>query len=364
GPGSPLVIRTPGGDSVRLIAYEAIRDVHFPNPEQHAALMPTLIWRVEAERAGPSQVRMAYRVNGLAWSGAYEFILADGGSRADLNGRLALENHSGGDFKNARVRLIRSEKGSKPALFGEPGAWPGGREEAPSDLRYSYGSETMTFERLVVGHTPLQTYDLKEPLSLRAGDEKYVRWCAADDLAVKTFHVYDGVKADRVARNLKSDWSFGTQYRTTVETHVEFENSEESGLGLPLPPGRVRLYRMGEEEALDLMGEAGLAATDVGESVHFRLGPSRGLKGKRERVGYREVKPFHEFEETFRILLENDSEQEAEIRVVEHLYRWHEFEIIKADAEFQSTGEQTIEFNVVLKAEGRREVNYTVRYRW
>ncbi len=73
---------------------------------------------------------------------------------------------------------------------------------------------------------------------------------------------------------------------------------------------------------------------------------------------------MHEYEETFEIRLTNLGEEAALVRVVEHLYRGPEFEIVKADSEYTQTGPQTIEFRPELKPGARRALHYTVRYRW
>ena len=53
-----------------------------------------------------------------------------------------------------------------------------------------------------------------------------------------------------------------------------------------------------------------------------------------------------------------------EIRVVERLYRWPDFEIVKADFEYREIGPQTIEFRPVIKAGGSLTLRYTVRFRY
>ena len=50
--------------------------------------------------------------------------------------------------------------------------------------------------------------------------------------------------------------------------------------------------------------------------------------------------------------------------MVEHLYRWVDYEIVKADADYTATAPQTVEFRPVLKPGGKKSIHYTVRYRW
>ena len=52
------------------------------------------------------------------------------------------------------------------------------------------------------------------------------------------------------------------------------------------------------------------------------------------------------------------------MNVMEHLYRWPEYEILKSDSEYEEAGPQKISFRVLLKPGGSRSLHYTVRYRW
>jgi hypothetical protein len=131
-----------------------------------------------------------------------------------------------------------------------------------------------------------------------------------------------------------------------------------------LPTGRLRVLQQRADGSLDFLGEDSLAATPAEGIGHVRVGPARGLLGERERTGYSEVKPLHEYEESFEISLANDTAEDVEVRVVEHLYRWREYEIVKSDTEYDTAAPQTLEFRPALKAGGKRSIHYTVRYRW
>ena len=63
-------------------------------------------------------------------------------------------------------------------------------------------------------------------------------------------YVYDGLKIDwnqwRGYRmeNLRNNQDLGTEMETKVAVMREFKNSEANHLGMPLPKGRVRFYKM------------------------------------------------------------------------------------------------------------------------
>ena len=53
-----------------------------------------------------------------------------------------------------------------------------------------------------------------------------------------------------------------------------------------------------------------------------------------------------------------------EIRVVEHLYRWINWDIVEKSDTFLKTDSQTIEFRVQVPAGGEKTITYKVHYSW
>lgn len=356
-----LMLGLADGSVVSFASPEQAGEVTFPDAGRSAYLEPTLIWRARSAQEGQQNLRLSYLARGVSWQAAYDVVLGEGGAAGSLAARIAVRNDSGGRFQDARIKLILSEKGrATPAGAEGPRVFD---SEGPAQ-RYAYRATEPQAERGVASLAPVETYELSSPLTLDPGQESFTQLAWTDTLPVSRFYVYDGVRFDRFQRNRRNDWNYGTEFHTTVDTHLEFQNVTSGGLGFNLPPGRINLYQRRGEGAIDLLGSDVMAAVRAGDSGHARIGPARGLRGERERTGYTEVKPLHEYEESFEIRLANDSDQDVQIRVVEHLYRWHDYEIVKSDAEYTTIAQQTIEFRPDLKPGGRRSIHYTVRYRW
>jgi hypothetical protein len=62
--------------------------------------------------------------------------------------------------------------------------------------------------------------------------------------------------------------------------------------------------------------------------------------------------------------LRNRKKEPVEIRVVEHLYRWSNWEITKKSDDFVKKDSQTIEFRIPVKPDEERTVTYSVHYSW
>ncbi len=355
-PADPLILAAPDGSLLSYFHPAEAGRVTFPGAAKVVFDQPTLVWQARGAAEGQQNFRLGYLVRGLTWDVSYDVVLAAEGASARVSGRVGIRNESGGRFVEASLSLMETERG---LLAGEPA----GGNDAPAQ-RYPYGSSRPRDERTIANLAASQTYTLPRKVTIEDGESVYLPIVSAAQAPVRRIFVYDGVRFDRFQRNRRNDWNYGTEYHTTVDALLEFENTTAAGLGQDLPQGRLRLYQQGKEGAVDLLGSDILMAVAGGARGQARVGPARGLRGERERTGYTEVRPLHEYEESFEIRLSNDSGQAAEIRVVEHLYRWSEFEIVKSDAEYEVTGPQTIEFRPELKPGGKRAIHYTVRYRW
>jgi hypothetical protein len=144
----------------------------------------------------------------------------------------------------------------------------------------------------------------------------------------------------------------------------EFKNSAANQLGIPLPLGTVRFYRQDDEGQLQFTGENQIDHTPKDETLRIYTGNAFDLVGERKRTAFKSDSSNHWFDETFEITLRNHKTEAAEIRVVEHLYRWTNWEIREPSNTFLKTDAQTIEFRIPLKPDEERVVSYQVHYSW
>ncbi|MFX0198154.1 MAG: hypothetical protein ACFFCW_18705, partial [Candidatus Hodarchaeota archaeon] len=56
--------------------------------------------------------------------------------------------------------------------------------------------------------------------------------------------------------------------------------------------------------------------------------------------------------------------QTVEIRIVEHLYRWINWDIVQKSDDFIKTDSQTVEFRVLVEPGQEKVVTYKVHYTW
>ena len=144
----------------------------------------------------------------------------------------------------------------------------------------------------------------------------------------------------------------------------EFKNSEVNHLGIPLPKGRVRFYKQDDDGQPEFTGENVIDHTPKDETLRIYTGNAFDLVGERKRTNWKTSNNDHWADESFEIKLRNHKKEPVEIRVVEHLYRWTNWEIVNPSEPFVKTAAQVMEFRVQLKPDEEKTVTYTAHYTW
>src|SRR5258707_15609042 len=81
--------------------------------------------------------------------------------------------------------------------------------------------------------------------------------------------------------------SAGCAANTRVGAYVEFRTGAATGLGGPLPAGRVRVSKLDSADgSLEFIGEDVIGHTPKDETVRLRLGSAFDVVGERRQVDY------------------------------------------------------------------------------
>ena len=87
------------------------------------------------------------------------------------------------------------------------------------------------------------------------------------------------------------------------------------------------------------------------------------IVGERKQTNFKKIAD-RVIEESFEIKVRNHKKEDIEVRVVEHLYRWTDWEIVQKSMGFEKKDAQTIEFLTKIPKDGESVITYTVRYTW
>jgi hypothetical protein len=212
-------------------------------------------------------------------------------------------------------------------------------------------------------------YTLERSTTLRDRETKQVEFLRANSVHGNRLYVYDGLQIDPQYQgwnyeNIRENANYGTKSNPKVWAMLEFKNSKSNNLGMPLPAGRVRFYRHDSDGQVEFTGEDKIDHTPADETVRFYTGNAFDIVGERRRTYFRTNSQERWVDEAFEIKLRNHKTTPVEVRAVEHLYRWTNWEISQKSDDFKKNDAQTVEFRVPVPANGEKTVTYTVHYSW
>ena len=156
---------------------------------------------------------------------------------------------------------------------------------------------------------------------------------------------------------------FGISSNAKVEVFLVFENSEEDGLGIPLPSGRIRVSKLDEADgSYEFIGEDTIDHTPKNEEVMIKLGNAFDVVGERRQTAFSRGKNW--IVESFEIKIRNHKDQPVEVQVQEHLYRWTNAKVTNISHAHEMLDVRTMHIPVTIEKDGEAVITYTVRYDW
>lgn len=324
-----------------------------------AFLKPTLLWRLWTEKAGKHDTEFSYLTGGMRWEADYNAVAPEKGDSFEIIGWVTLENMSGKDFENASVKLMAGDVARvQPQDMNSVGNFEG-------SFRGMAGSPQVTERAFEEYHL----YTLPRPTTVLDREIKQVEFIRAANVPAKRVYVYDGFKVDELYRgwnyhSIRQEPSYGTLSNPKVWVMLEFQNSEKTHLGMPLPKGKVKVYRRDLDGRNEFIGEDQIDHTPKDETVRLYTGNAFDLVGERRQTNFKLDGRENSADESFEIKVRNHKKDEVEVRVVEHLYRWLQWEIATNSMEFAKTDARTIEFRPKVPADGEATIRYAVHYSW
>jgi hypothetical protein len=158
---------------------------------------------------------------------------------------------------------------------------------------------------------------------------------------------------------------------TKVDVILKLANDEKSGLGMPLPAGRLRIYLRDKADVADeldpagtpeFIGEDTIDHTAAGQTVSVRLGSAFDITGEHKQTDF--ARDEKSMTESFEIKLHNHKKAAVKVVVKEPMFRWSQWQITAASEKFEKKDGRTIEIPVEVGPGEEKVVTYTVKYTW
>lgn len=344
-----IVISNDTDKSLNMISRsENIKDIEFTELPEGLITKPTLMWKIANDKAGKHLAEVSYLTNGINWLCDYVVVTDANDKNIDLSGWVTIDNRSGVTYKNAGLKLIA---GDVHRVVKDDIDYNMGRRKsmAVAEAAAPQFDEKSFFE--------YHMYTLQRRTTVKNNQTKQISLLNAAAVPVTKLFIYDPSEYG---------WYYYHEGQSTkgqkVKVKVEVKNSQDNHLGMPLPKGKVKVYKKDTDGKLEFIGEDSIDHTPKDEKVRLYLGDAFDVVGERKRMDFKQY--GHTCDETIEISLRNHKNEDIEVTVVEHLWRYTNWNITSKTHEFTKKDAQTVEFKVAVPKNSEIKLTYSVHYWW
>jgi hypothetical protein len=353
---SGLVLRGADGNITALNDYASLR---FPELPGGLITRPTLVWDINASKAGSQRARVTYQTGGITWWSDYNLIFNAGKDAnsgfVDLSAWVSIINQSGATFEDAKLKLIAGDVHRAPAPQRA-------KEMVMMSARANVAESDAGFAEKAFDEFHLYTLGRKTTLPNNSTKQ------------IELFDQAKQIPARRLLVLSNAVGYFGGRYEDRnfpgggerkVDAYLEFRNDKASSLGVPLPAGRIRVSRLdAADNSLEFIGEDVIDHTPRDEKVRVQLGSAFDVVGERKQVDFTSDSRARWIEEEIEVEVRNHKDEDVEVQVREFLFRWTNWRILSSSQPYEKEDASTILFPVKVPKNSNKTVKYRVRYSW
>ncbi len=317
-----------------ILSQDKITDLQFPALPEGLITRPTLEWMLVSDRGGQREIEVSYMTSGMDWHAEYVAVVAADDRTLDLSGWVSVNNQSGATYANADLQLVAGDVHRVPRerRLGGNGRVRHLAAEAPQ----AKGFEEETFFEY-------HLYSLGRRTTLRDKETKQLALFSPAESEVKKLYESNPGRDNKKVRVV-----------------LEMVNSEETGLGMPLPKGKVRVYKRDRRDRLQFVGEDQIDHTPRDEKIRIFVGSAFDLVVERTEMDQRKIGPRTR-EVDVKIEVRNrKTDEDVVVIVQENLYG--DWRIMETSHEYEKKSARKIEFPVAVRAGEVETVTFTVRY--
>jgi hypothetical protein len=316
------------------------------NPD--VVTIPQLTAQVESKSKQDTKLSVAYLTRGLGWSADYVATLDSDSSVMNLEAWATVTNMTGAAFPDAKITLVagspnRSTRMTNTVMAGANFEDTGRFRAKPADLGLSPEASG-----------ELYAYPVPSTATISPDQMNRVRLLSSPRVSVKrvyTMHIGEDAY-----------WNVSNvPMRQNAQLAVNFVNSQNAGLGMPLPGGTVRVYEPGASGTLAYVGAAAIPDTPKDERASLTLtnvfdvtGHSRMMQTK--KLGKRRV------QRDYQAILRNAKTKPIDLHVTQTF--GNQWRIVSESVKSTRPDSSTALWIVRIPAGGQTKLTYSVVQSW
>jgi hypothetical protein len=355
-----LMLQSGNGD-VRLVSRGDVASIYLAKQSSELITKPTLVWKLSAEQAGKHAAQVTYQTSGLTWRADYNLVVNAKDSATDVGAWVTIMNESGATYPDAHLKLVAGDvQRVRPPQQVYGYAMNEAKAMGGADRSGGFAEKSF-FE--------YHLYTLGRTTSLSDGSTKQIElFPTRSNVPIEKTFVYYGLSEQWrywIAPSPNADQNLGSDSNKKVDIYLLLKNSAQNGMGIPLPAGRVRVYKRDEADSnLEFIGEDVIQHTPKDEQLMVKLGSAFDIVGERKQTDFKADYNGHVITESFEIKLRNHKAEPVKVVVKENLFRWVNWEITASSDKYEKQDYRTIHIPVEVPAGGEKTVTYSVKYTW
>lgn len=342
-----VVIMNPQDKSLNMITrQDNIKNIDFSQLPEGLITKPTLMWQIATDRPGKHLAEVSYLTKGISWSADYVVVVASDDKKIDLSGWVTIDNKSGATYKDASLKLIAGDvhRVQESERFPRP------------EMMLKVASVAPQFEEK--SFFEYHMYTLQRKAIVKDNQIKQISLLNAGDVSVTKLFIFEPAREPWWYSFRDSD----STKEQKVKVKIELSNSKDNNLGMPLPKGKIKVFKKDSDGKLEFIGEDSIDHTPKDEKIDLYLGDAFDVVAERKRIDYKTY--GRTTDETIEISIRNHKSEDIEVVVIEELWRYSNWNIMQKTHDFSKKDASTIEFKVPVVKDSEVKLRYTAHYWW
>jgi hypothetical protein len=321
--------------------------VVLPALPENLVSKPTLAWLLRNMRPAPQRVEASYLTAGISWKSDYVMLINAADSRTDLTGWVTINNQSGATYRDAALKLVAGDVNRAASRDDSRRALEmAAKAASPAVADREFKSE---------GFFEYHLYTLDGRTTIKESQTKQLTLLSAADIPVDKRFIYYGAASYH-----------RTQYGVPISNqkvgvYLDIRNTKENRLGVPLPKGKVRVYKADASGSQQLIGEDWIDHTPKDERVRIKMGEAFDVVGERVQKDWKRI-GSNLYEIEWEITLRNHKKEAVTIEVIEPMPG--DWEILKTTHPHEKLQAFTARWSIPVPKEGAATLGYRTRVRF
>jgi len=322
-------------------------NVVLPALPENLVSKPTLAWLLRNTRPAPQRVEASYLTGGISWKSDYVMLINAADSRTDLTGWVTITNQSGATYRDAALKLVAGDMNRAASRDESRRVLEmAGKAASPAVADREFRSE---------GFFEYHLYTLDGRTTIKDSQTKQLTLLSAADIPVDKRFIYYGAAGYH-----------RTQYGMPVSNqkvgvYLDIRNSKDNRLGIPLPKGKVRVYKVDASGSQQLIGEDWIDHTPKDERVRIKMGEAFDVVGERVQKDWKRI-GGNLYESEWEITLRNHKKEAVTVEVIEPMPG--DWEMLRASHPHTKPQAFTARWSLAVPKEGATTLAYRIRVRF